>query len=74
MQSWQSRVTLNSEMGFSSSGCGHSLSMDTGHRNLAEVRRHTYAYRLTFWHIINTFLLLAGGNLWENQISTVRTL
>lgn len=41
---------------------------DSRSRDLAVERRYTYTYRLTFWHIINTFLLLAGGNLWKNQI------
>lgn len=31
-------------------------------------REDTYTYWLTFWHIINTFLLLAGGNLGKNQM------
>lgn len=53
---------------FLSLSCRHNFDMNPGHRNLIVERKHTYTYRLTFWHIINTFLLLAGGNLWKNQV------
>lgn len=51
---------------FLSTGCRHHVrvNLDDG-SPIAE--RSTYTYRLTFWHIINTFLLLAGGNLWEEK-------
>lgn len=36
-------------------------------------REDTYTYRLTFWHIINTFLLLAGRNLQQQRKTEVTT-
>lgn len=53
---------------FLSLSCRHNFNTNPGHRNLIVERKHTYTYRLTFWHIINTFLLLAGRNLWKNQV------
>ena len=61
-------VSIRVDCGLPSLDCRPSLGIKSGCGDPAEERRYTYTYRLTFWHIINTFLLLAGGNLRKNQI------
>ena len=61
-------VSIRADCGLPSLDCRPSLGIKPGCGDPAEERRYTYTYRLTFWHIINTFLLLAGGNLRKNQI------